>query len=69
MSVGNIVALLVMTIVIWSVFAIWGESWETQRGQLVSYTPPAIQVANMPDEAPLLPDRMEVSSISRSPER
>jgi hypothetical protein len=69
MSAGNFVALLAMTIVVWSVFAIWGEPWETKRGQLVSYTPPAIQVANMPDEAPLLPDRMQVSSISRSPAR
>ena len=69
MSAGNFVALLAMTIVIWSVFTIWGEPWQTQRARLVSFTSPAVQVANMPEEAPLLPDRMEVSAISSSPAR
>jgi hypothetical protein len=67
MSAGNLVALLAMTIIVWSIFAIWGEPWETRRAHLVSYTPSPIEVANMPQEAPLLPDRMQVGSISPAP--
>jgi len=67
MSAGNLVALMAMAIIVWSAFAIWGEPWEGRRAHLVTFTSPAIEVANMPQEAPLLPDRMQVGSISPAP--
>lgn len=63
MYAGNFVALLAMAVAIWSAFALFGEPWQTKQAKLVSVSIPRIEIASMPREAPLLPDRMQVGSI------
>jgi hypothetical protein len=69
MPAGKFIAFLAMVIVVWSVFAMWGEPWETKRANLVTPEPPESVTAYMRAERPALPDRMPVGSIARRPER
>lgn len=64
MAAGNFVALLFMGLVLWSVFAIFGDPWETQEARLV--VPTLSQVDTMPTASVVpLPETMPIETIGQ----